>query len=57
MRDILTPEIFNNVYKVIQNNIRVLNNPDVYTIKFEMKPKYKELLKQHMLHGKNEVNK
>ena len=57
MKDILTPEIFNNVYKVIQNSIRVLNNPDVYTIKFEMKPKYKELLKQHMLHGKNEVNK
>lgn len=56
MKDMLTPEIFNNVYKIIQNNIRVLNNPDVYTIKFEMKPKYKELLKQHMLHGKDQVN-
>ena len=56
MKGLLTPEIFNHVYLTIQNNIRVLYNPDVYTVKFEMKPKYKELLKQHMLHGKDEVN-
>ena len=47
MKGLLTPEIFNDVYLTIQNNIRVLHNPDVYTVKFEMKPKYKELLKAH----------
>ena len=47
MKGLLTPEIFNHVYLTIQNNIRVLHNPDVYTVKFEMKPKYKELLKAH----------
>lgn len=47
MKGLLSPEIFNDVYRSIQQNIRVLHNPDVYTVKFEMKPKYKELLKAH----------
>ena len=51
----VTPEIFDDVYKVIQRNIRIMHNPGIYTVKFEMKPEYKELLKAHA-HGKSMEN-
>lgn len=52
MRELLTPEIFANLYKDVQKDIKVLGNAGIYTVKFEMKPEYKELLKQHA----NEIN-
>jgi len=46
-RKTLTPEIFNHIYKDIQQSIKVYNNPDIWTIKFEMKDEYKNLIRQH----------
>ena len=46
-RNTLTPEIFNHIYKDIQQSIKVYNNPNIWTIKFEMKDEYKNLIKQH----------
>jgi hypothetical protein len=46
-RNTLTPEIFNHIYKDIQQSIKVYNNPDIWTIKFEMKDEYKNLIRQH----------
>ena len=55
LKDLLTPQIFSKLYKSIQSDITVLNNPGVYTLKFEMKPEYKELLKQN-LNAETKVN-
>lgn len=55
LKELLTPEIFSKLYKSIQSDITVLNNPGVYTLKFEMKPEYKELLKQN-LNAESKVN-
>lgn len=43
----LTPEIFAYLHKSLQDRVRVLHNPDIWTVKFEMKEPYKKLLKEH----------
>ena len=46
-RNALTPEIFAYLHKSLQQRVRVLHNPEVWTVKFEMKEEYKQLLKEH----------
>ena len=43
----LTPEIFSYLHKSLQERVRVLHNPGVWSVKFEMKEEYKNLLRQH----------
>lgn len=54
-RETLTPDIFNAVYKSIQDDVRIRNNPGIWTVKFEMKSKYKNLIKEYR-NGKSETN-
>ena len=49
----LTPEVFAFLHKDLQSRVRVLHNPDIWFVKFEMKDEYKNLLKIN----KNEKSK
>lgn len=46
-RESLTPEVFAYLHKDLQSKVRVLHNPDIWFVKFEMKDKYKNLLKEN----------
>jgi len=51
----LTPEIFAYLHKSLQQRVRVLHNPGIWFVKFEMKEEYKNLLKEN-LHEKNQIS-
>jgi hypothetical protein len=46
-KNTLTPEIFAYIYKDLQRRVYVTQNPGIWSVKFEMKDKYKQLLKEH----------
>jgi hypothetical protein len=51
-KEILTPDYFERLYKQIQKDIMVINNPGIYEVSFKMKDSYKQLLIQN----KNDKN-